>query len=235
MDEDFTRELEELSKRVQQVEGLMRQLPLLPERRGRTRDLACDLIAVARNYYRFARGDKAAIRALHLLSEQLQKARHMINDLPAEAERVFDEALGGIPFSEFEFERYAQHATNAKKRLEAKSVKKRGGRPESRAAFQVSRYALRAYETLTGKRAGITTNATERGHPRSGEFLNFLTGILKACDISASPASQAKKALAERASPFMPDDYPALLAQALEDYKPPRLADKQKTPNKTHD
>ena len=110
-------------------------------------------------------------------------------------------------------------------------MKKLAGRPESRPAAEVSRRALCAYEWLTNKLAGITTSATERGHPCSGEFLDFLTEIFKALEIKASPVSQAKKALASRGAPWRPDDYNYLVSavhMALKDYKPPSVR-KQKS------
>jgi len=104
------------------------------------------------------------------------------------------------------FEGCAQHAKIARDKLKAKPEKKRAGRPEERLAAEVSRAVLRAYEILTGKRAGITTSALEEGYPRSGEFLDFLTEIFKALEIQASPDSQAKKVRAGRPVPWDPED-----------------------------
>ena len=179
----------------------------------------------ARGHYRVSRGDKAGISGLDLLIRHLRKVRDIIDDLPLEAEEYLERV--GAYNHPLPLEYFERRALAAKERLEEKPLKKRGGRPESKQAFEVAREALYAYEVLTGTRAGITTSATEEGHPRSGAFLDFLAEIFKALDITASAESQAKKAIANRTSPWLPDDQDAYafalglaLGDALKSNKP---------------
>jgi hypothetical protein len=180
------------------------------------------LVNASMNDYAVSRGDMAAIRALDTLAKQLTKAGETLAAVPLEAEDALMRAGGYSIFGQSTFEEFALRVKAAKELLEAKPVKKRAGRLESRRAAEVSMEALRSYEWLTNKLAGITTSATERGHPCSGEFLDFVTEIFGTLGIKASPVSQAKKALACRGAPWRPDDYEDVVGaveMALADYR----------------
>jgi hypothetical protein len=196
-DEAFERKVNELRKQIDRIEAVMRQLPLLPEQEEHVRGLSSNVVVAARGDYAVSRGDKAAIRALDTLSKKLRELWDIFNVLPLEAEQALKET-GGLGLVEIPFEDLVRQAETAKERLKAKPEKKKAGRPEARLAAEVAREALFAYEMLTGKWAGVTTDAHKEGHPRSGAFLHFLTEIFGALKITASPDSQAKKAVADR-------------------------------------
>lgn len=200
-------------------------LPVVPEGEKRIKEFAAELVDAASNDYPVSRGDQAAMRSLDTLSKA--KVRETLDALPLEAVDALEGTGGYSVASQLTFEEFARRVQAARRRLEAKPVKKLAGRPESRLAAEVSRQALRAYEWLTNKQAGITTSATERGHPCSGEFLSFLAEIFKTLEIKASPVSQAKKALASRDAPWRPDDYTAMqvaIRTALDKGKSPGVA-----------
>jgi len=230
----FTKRVKDIRKQRERLEAVLRSLPVPPEceqpikddlgylnREMHIRAYAENLSLVAGSDYAVPRGDKASIRALDTLSKHLAKVRETLAALPLEAENALERTGGYSVASQWTLDDFARRVEAAKELLEAKPIKKLAGRPESRQAFEVACEARRAYEWLTNKQAGITTSATERGHPRSGEFLDFLTEIFKVLNIKASPVSQAKKALANRTAPWRPDDYSALVtAMEIEVAKP---------------
>ncbi len=223
--ETTARWVELVKKRYAQAEAVLRSLPVPPKcerpirdnlgylnREKHIRAYAENLSLVAESDYAVPRGDKASIRALDTLNKHLAKARETLAALPLEAENALERTGGYSVASQWTLEDFARRVEAAKELLEAKPIKKLAGRPESRQAFEVACEARRAYEWLTNKQAGITTSATERGHPCSGEFLDFVTEIFRAFEIKASPVSQAKKALARRDAPWRPDDYHVLVS-----------------------
>lgn len=210
-EEEFARHQEKIGRLCDRIEAVMRQLPLDARSEKHVDDRVLRLVMVATSDYAIPRGDKAALRALETLGKQFAKTLETFRKLPLEAEEALQSTGGYSVCNDLTFEDLARRVEAAKERLKARPVEKRGGRPESRHAAEVSREVLRAYEWLTNKRAGIITSATGEGYPRRGEFLDFLTEIFKAVDIKASPVSQAKNAIATRGRPYTPDDYDALV------------------------
>jgi hypothetical protein len=221
-DEAFERKVNELRKQIDRIEAVMRQLPLLPEQEEHVRGLSSNVVVAARGDYAVSRGDKAAIRALDTLSKKLRELWDIFNVLPLEAEQALKET-GGLGLVEIPFEDLVRQAETAKERLKAKPEKKKAGRPEARLAAEVAREALSAYEMLTGKWAGVTTDAHKEGHPRSGAFLHFLTEIFGALKITASPDSQAKKVTADKSAhrKFSEDAITEAFTEVFKDYVPP--------------
>jgi hypothetical protein len=235
-EEAFERTVAESRRLRERVEAVMRQLSVLEASEGRVSDLSLDVVIAARGDYAVSRGDKAAIRALDTLIKELEKVRETLNTLPLEAEDAL-EKTGGYSFAEgMTLENFAR-VNAAKEALEAKPVEKRAGRPELRLPAEVAREALHAYEVLTGKWAGVTTDTYKEGYPRSGEFLVFLTEIFEVLEITASPASQAKKVVADEAArPKVNIDLVIeAVTEAVKNYEPPpplktNVRSKQKSP-----
>jgi prefoldin subunit 5 len=236
--EAFERKAAESRRLRERVEAVMRQLPVLEASENRIRALASEVGFAARGDYAVSRGDKAAIRALDTLIKELEKVRETLNTLPLEAENAL-EKTGGYSFAEgMTLENFAR-VNAAKEALEAKPVEKRAGRPELRLPAEVAREALHAYEVLTGKWAGVTTDAYKEGYPRSGEFLVFLTEIFEVLEITASPVSQAKKVAADKSAhrKFINDTITEAITKAFKDYEPPpplktNVRSKQKSPRR---
>lgn len=196
--ETFEREVSEMRGQCERVEAVMCRLPLLPDSEKFTGDFAGNVVLAAQGHYPVSRGHKAAIDELDKLRRHLVRTQKLFAELSFEA----DEALKRVGAYQFVDEgalvTCARRVDVAKEGVKAVPDKKRAGRPLSRREAEVAREALRAYETLTGKKAGVTTSPTDVGHPRSGEFLTFVTEIFEACEIEASADNQAKKTLRTR-------------------------------------
>jgi hypothetical protein len=74
-------------------------------------------------------------------------------------------------------------------------------KPRKNAAAAVTRRARDAYELLTGKRATVSTDAMQDGHPASGQFLELISELFEVLGIRASAEAQVRAALKEKRAP----------------------------------
>ncbi len=95
----FTKRVEDLRRKRERLEAVLRSLPVPPEceqpikdplnylnrenREKHIRAYATNICMVAEGDYPVSRGDKAAIRALDMLSKQLTKVQRMADVSPA--------------------------------------------------------------------------------------------------------------------------------------------------------
>ena len=190
---------------VQRMEAIVRKLPISPEKEELASD-AAELVVTSAyiNEEHPPRGDKAAISSLGKLAKHFQAIVSCLQDLPQEAfQALFDELDNSEIGFDYEHRILALVALRdatvaAKARLEAKTTKKKGGAPTKYRAANVAQIALGCYEALTSSSAGVTVHSIATGHPRSGEFLEFLTDVFDVLGIRASPSSQASQAIAKR-------------------------------------
>lgn len=162
------------------------------------------------------RGTTASIRALGEFAKALVKTNNMLHRLPLEAQEalhVEKKALdvrkaerklaGGFSWQDdlpelLYFDalvvNVAHAALRAAAALEA-APPSIGHKPAKEGAAIVSKFALEAYELLTGKSATISTTAHKVQNRAGGPFMDFLKDVFNALGIEASVESQARAAI----------------------------------------
>ncbi len=201
----------------QQIQAVIRRLPVLADKQPLIRQAAAWLAAPAcsvEDTQRYPpRGDKAAIRELNELAMQLKAAMDRHKNLSAEAFQALCEVppgpeigldIGDWPLIDI-LAGLREQALLAKANLDAKSEKKGGGRPPDYQAADVAVRALGCYEMLTGKDARVSTREVEAAgykhdtkYVRGGPFVRFLTDVYEVLGIEASVEHQARTAIKER-------------------------------------
>jgi hypothetical protein len=204
MDESKALHEDEIEDILQQMEAAIRKLPILPDKEPFVPEAAA-LVATSAYFCMDAlppRGDAAAIRELDKLAKHLAATIDCLNNFPEEAFQALRDEPDGLE-ADLEFgdeimalTLFRRRALLAKARLEAKPVKKGGGRRPDYKAADVAERALGCFEALTSKPAGVSTNpwTSERGGP----YLRFLTDVFNVLGMKASPEAQAKRAVQKR-------------------------------------
>lgn len=147
---------------------------------------------------RIPRGDSAAIRELDELANSLTLVQSSLDSLSAEASvalgqpRDMLQVIAGMK----------GQVASARELIKARPNRRHAHRPKDLRAYFTTVALLAFYEEFTGKRASTTVHPIKRGHPRSGEFVRFVTEAFQALGISASPKAQAAAVVKRDGSRF---------------------------------
>jgi len=172
---------------------IVRKLPVLSDKEWFVPQAAL-IMAVPENAQQRPRGDKAAIRELSKLAKHLTSAMDCYQNLPAEASHSLYEVPPGpevgLDIGDWQLMTILaglrEQTLLAKTHLDAKPVKKGGGRPPDHRATDVAIRALGCYEFLTGEKAGVSTREVQTAgyeggskYERGGPFVRFLPTFMR--------------------------------------------------------